>query len=269
MFRKLIRFALWAGKRIYVLYTDEEPASFDHFVVLEYDWSPQGRKLAKYLAASWYLWSLAFIILFPSFCVFTTVRSELYIRGWVPQRFSFIDQGQWVAWAMFGAAVMIYTIWYLLFEVAAKWGLKERRTGGYRTKIYIADPTVDEDGPEMIALLRRNIEDNDWSWTKRLAARVTLEWYEFKYWWRHPSTETKPKKHADPWDWDDTWRRGGGRGEIQNWTAFPSELASNPSSSRYIPLAPEPKTTVEYRYDDEEETQRLLYEREGRRRKRG
>ena len=263
------RLIVWGGKRIYRIYMDEDPISFKELCVLEYNPCPRRQKLAKRVAVVWYLWSHIFIGFFPGFCVFITAKSEISIAGWVPQEHPFHVPFQWVPWVAAGTAAVGYTLRQLLFGVVSERALEEKKNSSNRRRIYIADGAVDDEGPEMIALLEKNIEDNNLSWPKHIMARIVLEWYDFKYWWRNPSAETRPKKDSDSWNWDETWRRGGGRGEIQNWTAFPNELPSYPTSSRYIPMAPDPKPTVEYSYDDEEETQKLLYEREGRRRKRG
>lgn len=266
-----VRGLAWAGKRLYKFFMDDDFNFFGDLVVLENNTTPERRERAKHVAALWYFFALGLYVLFPATVFYITVKSELSIHGWTPEEQRFDEVGQWWAWALAGGVIAVCMIRYLLFWVLPRLLTDDQKIGG-KKRIYIADLSAEEDGPEKIALMEKNIADNDLSWPKYLMARALLEWYDFKYWWKDPaeaSVEKKAKKSNDPWDWDETWRRGGGRGEINNWTAFPSELPSRQmSSSRELWTAPEPNVTVGHSYDDEAETLKLLHEQGSRRSRR-
>ncbi|TPX12739.1 uncharacterized protein E0L32_000916 [Thyridium curvatum] len=286
--RLLYVLAYWPARGAARLYAycagDDKPPAFAQLVVLRESQSARRGRLAKYAAAAWYFFSLAFYALLPACALCLTIGSELGVRGWVPQSADLHDVSQWIAWALVGGAAAGYAVWYMLFEYLPKLGLRTRRWEpiGERERIYITDPSSEAEEPDKIALMEKNMEYNDLGWRKYILARIMVEWYDFRYWWRDPvqasaagagAAEGRAKKSDDPWDWDETYRRGGGAGEIDNWTAFPAELASRPVPSspgrHHIQAAPAPRPIVEYSYDDEAETQRLLREQDGRRRKRG
>ena len=64
---------------------------------------------------------------------------------------------------MVGVVAIVYSLWHLIFQLDPKLTLATRKAYTDRRRIYIIDPKVDEDRSEMIALLEKNIEDNDLS----------------------------------------------------------------------------------------------------------
>lgn len=183
--------ATWVGKRLYKVYMEENPVSWDELVVIKQNHSPQRQRLAQRLALLWYLWSISFYLLVPAWVILITAKSELHAQ-WVPQAEKDPNNAEFIWWLVVTVGITGLMLLYAFLEGKH---YKDRK------KIYIKDPSLEEDRPEKIALLERTLEDNDLSWPKYIVARLYLEWCDFKYWQSDPSrasVERKSKKADDP-----------------------------------------------------------------------
>ena len=159
---------------------------------------------AKTLATMWYFTANLSYVMFIALIAFFTYKAEASMT-WLPESELKKAVGQWAPWMTSGLAV----------AAAMTTRMVSKSDHDNKRKINLGELEGDESQGYEMALMEKELKDDNWYLHQYIVALFTYEWHEFTIWWQNPIEASrerpnyqkakKEKKDEEPKDLLGTW----------------------------------------------------------------